>query len=128
MSVSKWNYSERCDGMPCIGDCDECKVWQDFCEEEEEDRVEANIYNYAPLVYLTADSARIAKDCQYPYCESCSDYVASHGKMYCRVPMVVSKQIWCIMEGLIKKLTERVDEIENLVTDEILGLRGDAEE
>ena len=24
MSVSKWRYTEACDGMPCVGDCDFC--------------------------------------------------------------------------------------------------------
>jgi hypothetical protein len=24
MSVSKWRYTENCDGAPCPGDCDEC--------------------------------------------------------------------------------------------------------
>lgn len=24
MSVSLWRYSERCEGKPCCGDCDEC--------------------------------------------------------------------------------------------------------
>ena len=24
MSVSKWRYTEACDGAPCPGDCDEC--------------------------------------------------------------------------------------------------------
>ena len=25
MSVSKWRYSEECEGKPCPGDCDECE-------------------------------------------------------------------------------------------------------
>ena len=24
MSVSKWRYTEACDGRPCVGDCDYC--------------------------------------------------------------------------------------------------------
>ena len=24
MSVSKWRYTEACDGRPCVGDCDLC--------------------------------------------------------------------------------------------------------
>lgn len=24
MSVSKWRYTEACDGRPCVGDCDFC--------------------------------------------------------------------------------------------------------
>ena len=29
MSVSKWRYTEACDGAPCPGDCDECGVETD---------------------------------------------------------------------------------------------------
>lgn len=28
MSVSKWRYSEACEGNPCIGDCDFCKGYE----------------------------------------------------------------------------------------------------
>ena len=31
MSVSLWRWSERCEGKPCCGDCDECAL-----EDEEE--------------------------------------------------------------------------------------------
>lgn len=31
MSVSLWRWSERCEGKPCCGDCDEC------AEGEEDD-------------------------------------------------------------------------------------------
>ena len=37
MSVSKWAYEPtKCDGQPCVGDCDNCPraVW--FTEEETE--------------------------------------------------------------------------------------------
>lgn len=36
MSVSKWNYDpDKCDGQPCIGDCDLCnrEVEQDITWE-----------------------------------------------------------------------------------------------
>ena len=27
MSISKWSYTpEKCDGRPCIGDCDICQI------------------------------------------------------------------------------------------------------
>ena len=26
MSVSLWRWSERCEGKPCCGDCDECSI------------------------------------------------------------------------------------------------------
>lgn len=32
MSVSKWRWTESCDGIPCPGDCDVCSK----NEEEEE--------------------------------------------------------------------------------------------
>ena len=25
MSVSLWRWTERCEGKPCCGDCDECE-------------------------------------------------------------------------------------------------------
>ena len=28
MSVSKWRYSEACEGKPCIGECDLCKEYE----------------------------------------------------------------------------------------------------
>ena len=31
MSVSLWRWSERCEGKPCCGDCDECDL-----EDEDE--------------------------------------------------------------------------------------------
>ena len=35
MSVSKWAYTpEKCDGKPCVGDCDLCsKAYEDDDEE-----------------------------------------------------------------------------------------------
>ena len=32
MSVSKWRYTEACEGRPCPGDCDNCSK-----EDEDED-------------------------------------------------------------------------------------------
>lgn len=61
--------------------------------------------------------AKPVSECIYPKCEECDKY---HGH-YCTVPMVVSKQMWLILGDLYKKLMERVDTLENLVTDEILG-------
>lgn len=37
MSVSKWRWTEVCDGQACPGDCDECDFWPDEEEEEEYD-------------------------------------------------------------------------------------------
>lgn len=60
--------------------------------------------------------ARPVTDCLYPNCERCDKY---HGH-YCTVPMVVSKQIWRLTEALIVQMENRLTELENLVTDEIL--------
>lgn len=35
MSVSLWAWTERCEGQPCVGDCDLCGKAEQ--EEEEED-------------------------------------------------------------------------------------------
>ena len=29
MSVSKWLYTEECDGEPCVGDCEFCGILGD---------------------------------------------------------------------------------------------------
>ena len=58
-----------------------------------------------------------AEKCIYPHCEECGKYSGR----YCTVPMVVSKQIWLTMESLITRMEKRLTELENLVTDEILG-------
>ena len=34
MSVSKWRYSEACEGKPCIGDCDLCSGYEDDDDNE----------------------------------------------------------------------------------------------
>lgn len=36
MSVSKWAWTEECDGRVCTGDCDLCS-WEEEEEEEEDD-------------------------------------------------------------------------------------------
>ena len=40
MSVSKWAYKpEKCDGQPCVGECDIChKRYEDEDENEEEEK------------------------------------------------------------------------------------------
>ena len=53
----------------------------------------------------------------YPHCEECDKY---HGH-YCTVPMVISKQIWRITDERLWYLNKRIDTLENLVTEEILG-------
>ena len=57
-----------------------------------------------------------AEKCIYPHCEECGKYSGG----YCTVPMVVSKQIWLTTEALMVRMENRLTELENLVTDEIL--------
>ena len=68
------------------------------------------------LERVDAKRARPVTDCPYPECEKCENYRGN----YCTVPMVVSKQIWRLTEALIVQMDNRLTELENLVTDEIL--------
>lgn len=69
------------------------------------------------LERINASKAKPISECIYPKCEECDKY---HGH-YCTVPMVVSKQKWLLTEAIIVRLEKRLTELENLVTDEILG-------
>ena len=62
-------------------------------------------------------TAQPMKPCLYPKCEECDKY---HGH-YCTVPMVVSKQIYIIINDKIDDLMKRVLDLENFVIDEIIG-------
>lgn len=62
-------------------------------------------------------TAKPMQRCPFPRCEDCDKY---HGH-YCTVPMVVSKQKWLLTEDLLVGMEKRISELENLVTDEILG-------
>lgn len=35
MSVSKYRYTEACEGRPCVGDCDLCREWESFEEYDD---------------------------------------------------------------------------------------------
>ena len=61
--------------------------------------------------------AKPVSECVYPKCEECDKY---HGH-YCTVPMVVSKQNYIIINDKIDDLMKRVLDLENLVTEEIIG-------
>lgn len=65
----------------------------------------------------TERTANPISACIYPKCEDCDKY---HGH-YCTVPMVVSKQDYIIINDKIDDLMKRVLDLENLVTDEIIG-------
>lgn len=69
---------------------------------------------YTQSVFSTA---RLSKGCIYPNCEKCG-YYREH---YCTVPMVVSKQIYRLTDEKLRSLEKRLTDLENLVTDEILG-------
>lgn len=66
----------------------------------------------------TGFTADPMKECLYPKCEECDNY---HGH-YCTVPMVVSKQIFLLTEEKMAIMEKRLSDLENLVTDKILGL------
>lgn len=57
--------------------------------------------------------------CIYPACEECDKYHGHH----CTIPMVISKQIYLFFAEEIIRLGNKLTELENLVTDEILGTR-----
>jgi len=75
------------------------------------------------LQHTSFNPARPATPCTYPHCEGCRNYISFRGEHYCDVPMVVSKQIWHMTAEKLRKMEQRLTEIENLVTDEILGIR-----
>ena len=64
----------------------------------------------------TSTSAKPISECVYPKCEECDHY---HGH-WCTVPVVVSKQNFILVERKLQSLEARLDDLENLVTDEIL--------
>ena len=61
--------------------------------------------------------AKPVSECIYPKCEECDKY---HGH-YCTVPMVVSKQNYLLTEKKLQSLEARLNDLENLVTEEIIG-------
>lgn len=71
---------------------------------------------YTQSVFSTA---RLSKGCIYPNCEKCG-YYREH---YCTVPMVISKQIYRLTDEKLRSLEKRLTELENIVTDVILGSR-----
>lgn len=74
-----------------------------------------------PLEQVTDNTANPTTECCYPRCEECKDYVSFQGANYCTVPMVITKQIWRLTADLITDMERRLTELEELVTDEILG-------
>ena len=111
-----------------IYNCDDCPRKGDDCDgkadDEEEDEIEADGFitrdeDLKPLERTSENTATPIKECIYPRCEECDKY---HGR-YCTVPMVISKQIYRLMQEKIGSMEQRLDWIEKAVTDEILGER-----
>lgn len=115
MSVSKWAYEEsKCEGDFCIGDCDICpKKYPAWGKPTDGLRYTG---------YLRAEPV---KECSYPDCEKCKDYVRMIGVYYCAVPMVFSKQKWLMIEEKLNMLERRLTDAENALWTEILGDKED---
>lgn len=58
-------------------------------------------------------------DCAFPRCEECEHYILLNQKMYCNVPMVISKQTWILTESLITQLNRRIADLESVVYDKL---------
>lgn len=129
MSVSKYKWTEACDGKPCVGDCDLCSkdVEADgfITRDEDVQFVPALEYNGRPLTVL--QEARPAGECDYPHCETCSRYILHRGERYCTVPMVISKQMWMMRADSEREFKRDITELKELVYDVILGKKSEDE-
>lgn len=84
---------------------------------------EIYIQETKPLERVDMDRAKPAKGCKYPKCEECKDY--RNG--YCTVPIVVTKQMWLMNGDTTDALIKDVSELREMVYDEILGKKSEAE-
>ena len=84
---------------------------------------EIYIQETKPLERVDMDRAKPAKECKYPKCEECRDY--RNG--YCTVPIVVTKQMWLMKGDTTDALIKDVSELREMVYDEILGKKSEAE-
>ena len=75
-----------------------------------------------PLERVTDNTANPTANCPYPNCERCSKYFTFDGERYCTVPMVITKQIYLITAERLRDMEERITELEEAVTDHILGV------
>ena len=73
-----------------------------------------------PLERVTDNTANPARECRYPHCEECRDYVSYQGANYCTVPMVINKQIWHLTADVIADMSREIDELREMVIDHIL--------
>lgn len=76
-----------------------------------------------PLERVDMDRAIPSKECKYPKCEECRDY--RNG--YCTVPMVITKQMYLMIDDRERGLARDVNELREMVTDIILGKKTLAE-
>lgn len=84
---------------------------------------EIYIQETKPLERVDMDRAIPSKECKYPKCEECRDY--RNG--YCTVPMVITKQMYLMIDDIERGLARDVNELRELVTDIILGQKTEAE-
>ena len=84
---------------------------------------EIYIQETKPLERVDMDRAIPAKGCKYPKCEECRDY--RNG--YCTVPMVFTKQMYRMTIDTIDALSANIAELREMVYDEILGKKSEAE-
>lgn len=75
-----------------------------------------------PLERVTDNTAKPTTECCYPKCEECRDYISYQGANYCTVPMVITKQVYRITAERLRDMEERITELEEVVTDHILGV------
>ena len=84
---------------------------------------EIYIQETKPLERVDMDRAIPSRDCKYPKCEECREY--RNG--YCTVPIVVTKQMWLMIDDLERGLARDVSELREMVTDIILGEKSSVE-
>ena len=84
---------------------------------------EIYIQETKPLERVDMDRAIPSKECKYPKCEECRDY--RNG--YCTVPIVVTKQMWCMYDDRTRELRRDIAELKEMVTDIVLGEKSSAE-
>lgn len=81
-----------------------------------------------PLERVTDTTANPTSECCYPRCEECRHYEQFGGATYCTVPMVITKQIYRITEDKLRKMEEKIANLEKAVYDHILGDDYDGDE
>lgn len=84
---------------------------------------EIYIQETKPLERVDMDRAIPSRDCKYPKCEECRDY--RNG--YCTVPIVMTKQMYLMIDDMERGLARDVNELREMVTDIILGQKTEAE-